>query len=161
MPRRQFDRADPTVTATGAQLTVFTLAGATLLLVVGALAGLAGAAALFGHGFVWPRADHVQPVLRGLLTGHPGRGLPAGQAAKVPAAHQVYGCVAVAEALLLTAAGYTAAVWARNRRPGDARGGMATRAEATAVLGRRRLRQAAPLIRPDLYGKAADKKGSP
>ena len=73
-------------------------------------------------------------------------------AARLPGRDAVYGCVAAAELLALGLLLGAVLGWLRYRRPGDARGGMATRREAAQVLGVRRLRDAGPVIRPDRYG---------
>jgi hypothetical protein len=69
----------------------------------------------------------------------------------------VYAVVAVAELLLILAAGILVARrLASYLRPGDARAGMASRAEAAAALGVGQLRRARAIIRPDLYGTRRD-----
>ena len=148
-------RRDPQPLARGGELTLIAFTGVLLLLALAALAGLAAAAALAGGGWVWPHgADTSGAVLAGLLTGHPGRGLPPGLAGRVPGPAAVYGGVVTAELLMLTVAGVGAALCWRYHRPGDARRGMATRGEAAQVLGRSRLRAARAIIRPDLHGRA-------
>ena len=149
-------RRDPQPLARGGELTLIALTGVLLLLALAALAGLGAAAALAGGGWVWPDgADTSGAVLGGLLTGHPGRGLPARLAGRVPGPAAVYGGVVIAELVMLTLAGVGAALFWRYHRPGDARRGMATRGEAAQVLGRSRLRAARAIIRPDLHGPAA------
>ena len=101
---------------------------------------------------MWPPREAWPAAVGGLLTGHPAAGLSTGDAARLPGTAAVYAGVAVAELAalgLLTAGGVG---WARYRRPGDARGGMATRGEAAAVLGLGRLLAARSVIRPDRYG---------
>jgi hypothetical protein len=56
---------------------------------------------------------------------------------------------------MITAVGVVIMLIARHRRPGDLRGGMATRREAEHALGLRTLRAAKAIIRPDRYGAAA------
>jgi hypothetical protein len=137
----------------GGEVGLVVLAAVLLLLALAALIGLGSASALFGGGWVWPSgSDTAGQVLAGLLTGEPGRGLPAPMPTRVPGSVAVYSSVAAAELLMLAAAGSVAALFWRYHRPGDARGGMATRSEAQQVLGRSRLRQARTIIRPDLYG---------
>jgi hypothetical protein len=126
--------------------------GALIAVALAALAGLGVASAVWGGGWVWPHGtDTVVRVLGGLLHGHPGRGLPPDQLRQVAGPVPVYACVAVAEVLLLTAAVGTAVLAARYRRPGDARGGMATRREAEQALGLNQLRAGRAVIRPDRY----------
>ena len=70
-------RRDPQPLARSGEVTLVALTGVLLLLALAALAGLGATAALVGGGWVWPRgADTSGAVLAGLLTGHPGRGLP-------------------------------------------------------------------------------------
>nr|WP_243851575.1 conjugal transfer protein [Modestobacter marinus] len=117
-----------------------------------ALVGLGIASALWGGGWVWPHGtETITHVLGGLLDGNPGRGLSPDQLRRVAGPTPVYACVAVAELVLLTAAVITAVLVARHRRPGDARGGMATRREAEQALGLRQLRAGRAVIRPDRY----------
>ena len=99
----------------------------------------------------------VIAALAGLLSGHPGRGLPPELAARLPGPIAVYSGVAVAELAMLTVAAVGGVLFWRYHRPGDARRGMATRGEAAQVLGRSRLRAARAIIRPDLYGPAASR----
>jgi hypothetical protein len=146
-------RRDPQPIGQGWEVAVAVIGGALLGLGLAALCGLGVASALFGHGWVWPHGtDTISHVLGGLLTGHPGRGLDARQAPLVAAPAAVYLCVAVCELVLIVASIVVGVLFARYRRPGDARGGMATRGEAEQVLGLNRLRAARDIIRPDLYG---------
>src|SRR6185437_1716320 len=93
------------------------------------------------------------------FTRHPGHGLPSAQEHLVPGVVQVRVCVITAE-LITTAAAVTAAVlFSRYRRPGDARGGMATRSEAGAALGVGQLRTAKSIIRPDLHPPRNSEQG--
>ena len=141
--------------ARGGEVALVALAGLLLLLAMAALAGLGGAAALVGGGWVWPHgSDIIGSVLAGLLTGHPGRGLPPELAARVPGPSAVYSGVAVAELVMLTVAGVVGVLFWHYHRPGDARRGMATRGEAAQVLGRSRLRADRAIIRPDLHSPA-------
>jgi len=127
------------------------VAGAVVVLAWVGAAGLGVASALFGHGWVLPASStDLAAVVGGLLTGHPGQGLPAADAARVPGPGAVYGCVLAAELAALLVAGTVGVLVGRYRRPGDARRGMATRHEAAQVLGVSRLRAARGVIRPDL-----------
>jgi hypothetical protein len=149
-------RRDPQPITQGWEIAVVVLGGAVLGLGLAALAGLGAASAVFGGGWVWPHGtDTISHVLGGLLGGRPGRGLPAPLAARLPADGYVYGCVALCEAALVALTMTAAVLVVRYRRPGDARGGMATRGEARSVLGVRRLRAATDIIRPDLTGNHA------
>lgn len=131
------------------------VAAVLIALVSAALVALAGqgiAAALFGGGWVWPAGTNGQLVraVAGLLTGRPGRELNHADAARLPGMPTVYASVAASEvalAVLLVTAGIA---WSRYRRPRDARRGMATRAEASRVIGIAQMRRARPIVRPDL-----------
>jgi len=144
-------RRDPQPVGRGGEIAFVALAGVLLALALAALLGLGVASAVFGGGWVWPHGTGtIGHVLAGLLTGHPGRGLPSTLAARVPGAIAVYSCVALTELALLVASIAAAVLFLRFHRPGDARGGMATRHETHQVLGVSRLREAKTLIRPDL-----------
>lgn len=146
-------RHDPQPMTQGWEAPALVVAGVAGALGGAALVGLGVAAALFGGGWVWPGStDTAVPVLGGLLSGQPGAGLPADLQARVPGPAAVYSCIAIAELIAVTLSITAAVLFCRNRRPNDARRGMATRAEATTVLGRARLREARAIIRPDLYG---------
>jgi hypothetical protein len=155
-------RRDPQPMSQGWEVAAAVLGGVLLGVGLAALAGLGVASAVWGGGWVWPRgSDTITHVLGGLVQGHPGRGLPPGQQRLVAGPGPVYGCVAVAELALAALAITVGVLIARYRRPGDARGGMATRSEAEQVLGISRLRSARSIIRPDLYGPDAAKEASP
>ena len=154
-----FRRRDPQPIARGWDLAVAAAGGALIALALAALVGLGLASALWGGGWVWPRGtETITHVLGGLLHGTPGRGLPPDQLRQVAGPIPVYACVAAAELVLLTAAVITAVLVTRYRRPGDARGGMATRREAEQALGLRQLRAGRAVIRPDRY-PATDSRG--
>jgi hypothetical protein len=147
-------RQDPQPVSRIGELALLACAALLLAAALAALVGLGAAAALFGGGWVWPHGTETAVhVLGGLLTGHPGRGLPPRLAARLPGPGEVYACVGMSElgcVALLVACGVLVA---RYRQPGDARGGMATRSQAAQVLGGARLRAVAPIIRPDLHTK--------
>lgn len=148
-------RRDPQPMGRGGEVALVALAGVLMLLGLAALAGLGAASALAGGGWVWPHgSDSIGAVLGGLLTGHPGQGLPPELAGRVPGRAAVYSGVAAAELVMLALAGAGGVLFWRYHRPGDARRGMATRSEAAQVLGRSRLRAARAIIRPDLHGPA-------
>jgi hypothetical protein len=146
---------DPQPIGRSSELAALALAGMLSVLALAASAGLGTAAAWFGGGWVWPPDIwHLVTTVAGLLSGHPGRGLPEADAARVPGPVPVYTCVAVAEFLTLTAVVAVGVMVGQLYAPGDTRRGMATRAEAARVLGVRRLRRTRAVIRPDLYGSA-------
>jgi hypothetical protein len=152
-------RRDPQPIGQGWEVAVAVIGGALLGLSLAALCGLGVASALFGHGWVWPHGtDTISHVLGGLLTGHPGRGLDAHQAPLVAGPTAVYLCVAACELALVVASIVVGVLFARYRRPGDARGGMATRGEAEQILGMSRLLAARAVIRPDLYPNSKHSK---
>ncbi|WP_209308859.1 conjugal transfer protein [Blastococcus sp. CT_GayMR16] len=147
-----FRRRDPQPIARGWELAVAAAGGALIAVALAALVGLGLASALWGGGWVWPQGtETITDVLGGLLNGDPGRGLSPDQLGRVAGPVPVYACVAAAELVLLTAAVITAVLLARHRRPGDARGGMATHREAEQALGLRQLRAGRAVIRPDRY----------
>ena len=151
-------RRDPQPISRGWDLAVVAVGGALIAVALAALLGLGLASALWGGGWVWPHGtETVTHVLSGLLDGHPGRGLPPDQLRQVAGPVPVYACVAVAELVLLTAVTGTAVLAARYRRPGDARGGMATRSEAEQALGLGQLRAGRAVIRPDRYPSGTDR----
>ena len=152
-------RRDPQPMGRSGEVALVALAAVLMLLGFAALAGLGAAAALAGGGWVWPHGtDTVGSVLGGLLTGHPGRGLPPELAARVPGPVAVYSGVAGAELAMVVVATVGGVLFWRYRRPGDARRGMATRSEAMQVLGRSRLRAARAIIRPDLNSPPAARR---
>lgn len=146
-------RRDPQPISQGWEVAAAVIGGVLLGAGLAALAGLGLASALWGGGWVWPHGtDTITHVLGGLVQGQPGRGLAPAQRRLVAAPGGVYVCVAVAELTLVALAITIGVLIARYRRPGDARGGMATRGEAEQVLGISRLRSSKSIIRPDLYG---------
>src|SRR3954447_24651377 len=143
-------RRDPQPISRGWELAAAAVGGALVAVALAALTGLGLASALWGDGWVWPHGtETLIHVLGGLLHGDPGRGLPPDQLRQVAGPVPVYTCVAAAELVLVTAAVISAVLISRYRRPGDARGGMATRGEAEQALGLRQLRAGRAGIRPD------------
>lgn len=149
-------RRDPQPMSQGWETAVAAVGGALVGLGLAALSGLGVASVLFGGGWVWPHGtDTIGHVIGGILSGHPGRGLPAPQSQLVAAPGAVYACVAVCELLAVGLAVLAGVLFARYYRPGDARGGMASRSEAAQVLDVSTLRDAKDIIRPDLHGRDA------
>lgn len=144
--------------------------GTTLLVaVIGIQLGRALANLLAGAGWTWPDTATgavASPLgtafwtsLPGVLRGDSAAGLP------ITADRDVAGPVLLGTCLLLTeAALLTAAILVGNylyrRGPGRMRG-MATTAEAEKLLGVTRLRKAAAIVRPDLYGKSPQRPVPP
>lgn len=152
-------RRDPQPTGQGWEVAAAAVGGVLLVVGLGALAGLGLASALWGGGWVWPHGTPaITHVLGGIASGRPGRGFPAGQRRLVAGPDPVYGCVAAAELALTALAVGAGVLISRSRRPGDARGGMATRSEAAQVLGVSALRSAKSIIRPDRYGPQPTKE---
>src|SRR3954449_9337605 len=145
-------RRDPQPISRGWELAAAAAGGTVIAIALAALAGLGLASALWGGGWVWPQGtETVIHVLGGLLHGDPGRGLPPDQLRQVAGPVPVYACVAAAELVLVITGVIGAVLISRYRRPGDARGGMATRGEAEQALGLRQLRAARAGICPDRY----------
>jgi hypothetical protein len=143
---------DPQPISQGWEVTVAVLGGAALLLGLAALSGIGAASVFFGGGWVWPHGtDAIGAVLGGLFRGQPGQGFDAAQSRKVAGPAGVYTCVALNELTVIAVSIFGGVLIARYRRPGDTRRGMASRHDASQVLGRSRLHAARSIIRPDLY----------
>ncbi|MEO3936741.1 hypothetical protein V3N99_08270 [Dermatophilaceae bacterium Soc4.6] len=135
-----------------------------VLLVLGVQVGRSLANAAAGTGWVFVDRLHLFTSVAGVVSGDAGAGLTgpagvpgpartAGTAGRAGTAGPglLWAGIGVVELVLLT--GCVAAVKHGWDRWGPTRmQGMATRAQAEALLGRTRLRQHAPVIRPDLYG---------
>ena len=153
-------RRDPQLISQGWEAAAALIGAAMVGFGLAALAGLGLASAIWGRGWVWPHGTAtISHVLGGLLQGHPGRGLAAAARRRVATPGPTYGCIAVTEITLLALMIVIGLLIVRYHRPGDARGGMASRHEAEQALGLRRLRSSRSIIRPDLYGK--DRPGGP
>ena len=130
------------------------LAAVLLMLLVVVYAGQVGrsvANLLAGAGWAWPSQAGVWRSLPGLAGGHAGTGL-TGLASAPAGPVLLWVCVVVVEVTALFCLGW--AVKAGLDRWGPTRvRGMASRAEAEALLGVSRLRRARFVVRPDLYGR--------
>lgn len=127
------------------------LGAVTATLLLGALGvhlGRALANWFAGAGWSWPTPGALLPSLFAILAGDPTVGLatPPDNPASAAA---VIGCIIAVEALLIAALAASAVWMLRRWGPGRLRG-MATAAEAEAILGLSRLRRVQPIIRPDL-----------
>ncbi len=122
----------------------------TLVLVVAAHAARSLALALAGAGWAWTSQAQLFTALPGILAGDSRAGLIVGPTAS-PAL--LYTCLVVVELLALVLIGCAVIAGLRQWGPARVRG-MATRAEADTLLGLGRLRKVAPVVRPDLHGKA-------
>jgi hypothetical protein len=121
----------------------------TLVLVVAAHAARSMALALAGAGWAWTAQGQLFTALPGILAGDSRAGLGPGPAAS-PAL--LYTCLVLVELIALVLIVWAVIGGMRQWGPARVRG-MATRAEADALLGLRRLRKVAPVVRPDLHGK--------
>lgn len=122
-----------------------------LLLALGVQAGRAGANLAAGSGVSFPPRDALLASLPGILAGDAGAGLSSGTGGRAsPAAVRAW--VAGSELIILVVLGWAGRdIWLRW---GPHRvHGMASKAEAQTLLGRRRLHRVRAIIRPDLYGK--------
>lgn len=124
-----------------------TLVSVLLVLAVHAGRTLANGTSVGKWAFT-PR-EELFTTLPDLLTGDAGAGLPRGPTVSPGALFLwIAVCESVTCALLLACTVYLLRRWG----PGRVRG-MASRAEAEQLLGVRRLRATAPLVRPDLYAR--------
>ncbi len=146
---QQSRRSNPYPLTWEIPLTV--LVAVLLILVLGVHAGRAAANLFSGAGITWPPSDGLFTSLPAVLSGDASAGLKPRPDAAAPArATQVW--IAVVEIIALALMLWVAILaWGR-WGPGRIHG-MATRAEVEKLLGRRRLRRSAAIIRPDLYGK--------
>jgi hypothetical protein len=152
MPAPYQGRRDPQPVSQGWEVAVVAVASVVVVVALAAVAGLGLASALSGGGWVWPHGnDAIGHVVGGLLTGHPGRGLDVRQSRLAASPTAVYLGIAACEIVAIGLSVVGGVVIARYRRPMDARSGMASRGEATQVLGLSGLRSARTIIRPDRY----------
>ena len=119
-----------------------------LVLVLAAHLARSTANGLSGTGWALPPQAELFRSLPALLGGDSRAGLPPGRAA---APVLLYTCLALTEILAIALLVWAARLAWRAWGPGRVRG-MATRAQAQAVLGPSRLRRVAPVVRPDRYG---------
>jgi hypothetical protein len=136
-----------------------------LLVVVGIQLGRAVANMLAGGGWTWPgtRADggFRSPLgtafwssLPGVVDGRADSGLAAPAPTEVAGRPLLWTAIAVTELAVLVTAGWVLAATYRRWGPGRMRG-MASPAGAEKLLGVTRLREVAPLVRPDVYSTRA------
>lgn len=152
---------DPQPLGRAGETALVALCAVLVAVSLAALAGLGIASWIAGGGWVWPHGTStITHVLGGLAGGRPGQGLPPALDRRVASAPVVYTAVAVSELLLMVLAALAWGAVARWVRPGDARRGMATRAEAAAALGAGRLRDVRAILRPDMYGTSLPTSGA-
>ena len=118
-----------------------------LLLVVAAHVARTTALALTGAGWAWTSQAQLFTALPGILSGDSRAGLDPGPAAS---RGLLYTCLIVVELVVLGLIGCAAVTGLRHWGPARVRG-MATRGEAETLLGVRRLRSVAHIVRPDLH----------
>jgi hypothetical protein len=139
--------------------------GVLLVALVGIQLGRSLANLLAGAGWTWPDLDAggglSSPLgtafwtsLSGVVTGDAAAGLPGPTPTDVVGPRLLWGSIAVTELALLAVVGWAVAYIYQRWGPGRMRG-MATAEEAEKILGVTRLRNLAPIVRPDLYGKHA------
>lgn len=119
-----------------------------LLAVLAAHTGRAIANLAAGAGWTWPPSRALFTSLPALLAGDPRAGLASPGGAASPAA--LAGWIVTVE-VLLVAAMITGSAWVLRRWGPGRMKGMASQAEAEAVLGLTRLRRVAHIVRPDLH----------
>ena len=133
------------------EIPVGIVSAVLLALVVGAQAGRSLANLVAGNGWDFVDRSGLFTMLGPLLTGQAHAGLP-GVARPASAALQ-WTCIGLVELLVVGAIGWAVNFGLDRWGPSRLRG-MATAAEAEALLGRSRLRRHAKVIRPDLFGAA-------
>lgn len=127
------------------------------LLLLGLQAGRSVANVLAGNGWVFVPREGLFTSLGGIVDGDPASGLTG---VSDPASTVLmWWCIAFLELVVLVGCLWVGK-WALDRWGPGRLQGMASTAQAEALLGRTRLRQHAKVIRPDLYG-ATTKEGSP
>jgi hypothetical protein len=143
--------------------------GVLLVITAGIQLGRSLANLVAGAGWTWPATDTASATdpfpsplggafwssLPGVLAGHADAGLsPAPPASELAAPAALWCCLVLTELLLLAGCGWVGARVLQRWGPGRMKG-MATAAEAEALLGITRLRKVATYVRPDLHGHPA------
>ncbi|MGV8967701.1 MAG: hypothetical protein ACOH2F_15655 [Cellulomonas sp.] len=131
------------------EIPVGTLLAVLLTLVLGLQAGRSLANLVAGNGWVFVDRLALFTTLGPLLSGQADAGLPA--AIRPASAVLLWTCIAIVELFVIVAIGWAVKFGLDRWGPARLRG-MATAAQAEALLGRTRLRRHAKVIRPDLYG---------
>ncbi len=123
------------------------------LLLMGVQIGRSAANLLAGNGWVFVDRAALFTSLPGIVSGHADAGL--GPLSRPPGPAVLWGSICAVEGIILVicAAGLK---WGLGRWGPGRLHGVATRAEAEALLGRTRLRKHAKVIRPDLYGASRE-----
>lgn len=134
------------------EIPVGIVLGVLLLLLLGVHAGRALANLLAGAGLTLTPREALLTGVPGLIAGDAGAGLqPRPQ--RVAGAGLLWLCTFVVQVLNLLLIGWGTRIAWQRWGPGRVEG-VATRAELDQLLGLGRLRKVAPVVRPDLYGKA-------
>ena len=122
-------------------------------LLLGVQLGRSAANLLAGNGWVFVDRAALFTSLPGIVSGHADAGL--GPLSRPPGPAVLWGSICAVEGIILVicAAGLK---WGLGRWGPGRLHGVATRAEAEALLGRTRLRKHAKVIRPDLYGASRE-----
>ena len=127
-----------------------------LVLVLGVHSGRAVANAVAGSGWMYPGRAALFSSLAGVLAGDAMAGLVV-QFETGATPGLLWVCIALVELLLLSGCLLLLRLgldrWGPNRMRG-----VATRAEVDRLLGAGRLRKAAPVIRPDRYGRTGNRR---
>jgi len=131
------------------EIPVGTLVTVLLTLVVGVQVGRSLANLVAGNGWVFVDRIAMFTTLGPLLSGQADAGLPT--ATRPASAALLWACIGIVELLVVAAIGWVVKFGLDRWGPARLRG-MATAAEAEALLGRTRLRRHAKVIRPDHYG---------
>lgn len=130
--------------------------GTLLALILGVQIGRGLACWFSGVGWVWPASRTLFTSLPDLLAGDAGAGLADPAQASLVSSSALMGWIVVVQLVTITL-GIAATGWLLRRWGPHRMKGMASPAEAERLLGLRRLRKVATVIRPDLY--AATPKG--
>ena len=125
--------------------------GSLLMVVAGVHLGRGVACLVYGAGWTFPDVADLFTSLPGVLAGDAAAGLDHAPSPAPPG--WVLGIsIASTELAMVFATGAVGRLgwirWGLGRMPGTAR-----RAEVAPLLGIRRLRRSAPVIRPDLHGR--------
>lgn len=126
------------------------------LLLLGLQAGRSVANLLAGNGWVFVPREGLFTSLGGIFGGDAASGLTG--VSDPASTGLMWWCIAVLEIVALAGCVWVGK-WSLDRWGPDRLQGMATTAQAEALLGRTRLRKHANVIRPDLYGTTT-KEGS-
>ncbi|WP_407344995.1 hypothetical protein [Pengzhenrongella phosphoraccumulans] len=131
------------------EIPVGTLLAVLLALVLGLQAGRSLANLVAGNGWVFVDRVALFTTLGPLLSGQADAGLPA--VIHPAPVGLLWTSVGIVQLLVISVIGWAVKFGLDRWGPARLRG-MATAAQAEALLGRTRLRRHAKVIRPDLYG---------